>query len=162
MHSSSYFVPTPKYKVKRYSIICENFESKYGFISGELKAKFETGNIGEESDFFDWYAAKRGLDHWNKKLEILSDISIKEWKYCILFKLKGDFSSRKLSNRLLHIYEVIWAFLLCFSDLIKFLFSANMWNLLFPIQFKENTIYRIFFIAAKQLLLKLNLNRKLQ
>jgi hypothetical protein len=67
-----------KYKVKRYSIICENFESKYGFISGELKAKFETGNIGEESDFFDWYAAKRGLDHWSKKLEVLSDISIKE------------------------------------------------------------------------------------
>src|SRR5664280_3664021 len=75
---SSYFAAGTKYKVKRYSIICENFESKYGFISGELKAKFETGNIGEESDFFDWYAAKRGLDHWSKKLEILSDISIKE------------------------------------------------------------------------------------
>jgi hypothetical protein len=67
-----------KYKVKRYSIICENFESKYGFSSSELRAKFETGNLGEESDFFDWYAAKRGLDHWSKKLKILSDISIQE------------------------------------------------------------------------------------
>lgn len=67
-----------KYKIKRYFIICENFESKYGFNSGELRAKFETGNMGEESDFFDWYSAKRGLDHWSKKLKILSDISLKE------------------------------------------------------------------------------------
>jgi len=65
-----------KYKVKRYSIICEDFEEKFGFGSGELRAKFETGNIGEESDFFDWYAAKRGLDHWRKRLEILSGISL--------------------------------------------------------------------------------------
>ncbi len=70
-----------KYKIKRYSTICENFESKYGFSSGELREKFEAGSTGEESDFFDWYAAKRGLDHWSKKLNILSDISQKEVNY---------------------------------------------------------------------------------
>lgn len=67
-----------KYKVERYSMICANFESKYEFDSGALKEKFETGNMGEESDFFEWYAAKRGFDHWSKKLKILSDISITE------------------------------------------------------------------------------------
>jgi hypothetical protein len=74
-----------KYKIKRHSIICENFESKYGFSSGELKAKFEAGklkakseaeNTSEESDFFEWYSAKRGFDNWSKKLQILSDISL--------------------------------------------------------------------------------------
>lgn len=67
-----------KYKIERYSMICANFESKYGFDSGELKEKFETGNMREEGDFFEWYMAKRGFDHWSKKLKILSDTSLIE------------------------------------------------------------------------------------
>ncbi|MCQ1535880.1 hypothetical protein FTO70_09350 [Methanosarcina sp. KYL-1] len=65
-----------KYKIKRYSMICEDFEKKHGFSSSELRAKFEAGNLTDDSDFFDWYAAKRGFDHWNKRLEILSGISL--------------------------------------------------------------------------------------
>ena len=64
-----------KYKVRRYSIICQDFEAKFGLSSAELRAKFETGSIGEESNFLEWYAAKRRLDHWSKRLEILSGIS---------------------------------------------------------------------------------------
>lgn len=64
-----------KYKVKSYSAICRDFETKFGFSSAELQTKLETPYINKESSFFDWYAAKRGLDHWNKRLEILSSIS---------------------------------------------------------------------------------------
>lgn len=32
--------------------------------------KFESGELRDESDFFDWYMAKRELEIWNKKLEI--------------------------------------------------------------------------------------------
>jgi hypothetical protein len=64
-----------KYKIKRYSMICEDFETKFGYASGELRERFEAGDIGDDTDFFEWYAAKRGLDHWSKKLEILSGIS---------------------------------------------------------------------------------------
>ena len=64
-----------KYKVKCYTTICRDFETKLGFSSNELQKKFKNENISKESSFFDWYAAKRGLDHWNKRLEILSDIS---------------------------------------------------------------------------------------
>lgn len=67
-----------KYKVKRYSAICKEFEEKKGFSSSELRAKFETGIMGEESDFLEWYAAKRGMDHWSKKLELLSGISLEK------------------------------------------------------------------------------------
>jgi hypothetical protein len=65
-----------KYKIERYSIICKGFEEKFGYSSGELRSRFEAGNVGEDIDFLDWYSAKRELDHWNKKLEILSGISL--------------------------------------------------------------------------------------
>ncbi len=65
-----------KYKVRRYSVICEDFETKFGYSANELRERFEAGNMGDESDFFDWYAAKRGLDHWKKRLEIISGISL--------------------------------------------------------------------------------------
>jgi hypothetical protein len=64
-----------RYKIKRYSTICRDFEAKFGLSSAELQTRFETASVNKESNFFDWYAAKRGLDHWNKRLEILSDIS---------------------------------------------------------------------------------------
>ena len=38
--------------------------------------KFDSGELGDDDDFFDWYAAKRGLDIWNKKLKIISGIQI--------------------------------------------------------------------------------------
>lgn len=65
-----------KYKIERYSMICKGFEEKFGYSSGELRARFEAGNKEEDRDLFDWYAAKRELEHWNKKLEILSGISL--------------------------------------------------------------------------------------
>lgn len=64
-----------RYKIKRYSAICRDFETKFGLSSAELQTKLEIANINKERSFFDWYAAKRGLDHWNKRLEILSGIS---------------------------------------------------------------------------------------
>jgi len=38
--------------------------------------KFNYGELGDDDDFFDWYAAKRGLDIWNKKLKIIMGIQI--------------------------------------------------------------------------------------
>jgi hypothetical protein len=54
---------------------CENFEKKYGMDLDFLMEKFDSGEPGDD-DFFDCYAAKRGLDIWNKKLEIVSGIQI--------------------------------------------------------------------------------------
>lgn len=65
-----------KYKIKKYLGICENFERKYGMDSDLFLEKFNSGELGDEDDFFDWYAAKRGLDIWNKKLKIILGIQI--------------------------------------------------------------------------------------
>lgn len=65
-----------KYKIKKYSGICKNFETKYGMDSDLFLKKFGSGELGDDDDFFDWYAAKRGLDIWNKKFKIISGINI--------------------------------------------------------------------------------------
>ena len=65
-----------KYKIKKNSDICGNFEDKYGMSSELFMEKFDSGDLGDDEDFFNWYAAKRGLDIWNKKLEIISGIRI--------------------------------------------------------------------------------------
>ncbi len=65
-----------KHKKAKYAIICQNFETKYGISSDIFMKKFDSGELDDRDDFFDWYAAKKGLDIWNKKLEILSGISI--------------------------------------------------------------------------------------
>jgi hypothetical protein len=65
-----------KYKIKKYSGICKNFEKKYGMDSDLFLEKFGSGELGDDDDFFDWYAAKRGLDIWNKNLKIISGINI--------------------------------------------------------------------------------------
>ncbi len=44
--------------------------------SGLFMEKFKAGELGDESEFFDWYAAKRSLDVWNKKLKIISAIDV--------------------------------------------------------------------------------------
>lgn len=65
-----------KHKQNRYVNICSAFENKYGMNSDIFMDKFETGKLDDRDDFFDWYAAKKGLDNWSKKLQILSGISI--------------------------------------------------------------------------------------
>lgn len=63
-----------KYKVYRYAMICDEFEDQYDLISTEFIQKFEAGEYIDDDKYFDWYAAKRGLDHWKQKLAVLNGI----------------------------------------------------------------------------------------
>jgi len=65
-----------KHKKARYANICSNFEIKYGMSSDIFMKQFDSGQLGDCDDFFDWYAAKKGFDNWSKKLDILTGISI--------------------------------------------------------------------------------------
>jgi hypothetical protein len=56
-----------KIKLDRYSRICKNFETKHEMTTEEFLSKFEGGQLSEDDDYFDWYAAKRGVDEWSKK-----------------------------------------------------------------------------------------------
>lgn len=57
---------------------CNVFEQKYGMDSSQFLEKFEAGELGDDEQWFDWYAAVRGKTVWGKKYRILSDISWNE------------------------------------------------------------------------------------
>jgi hypothetical protein len=55
---------------------CKSFEQQVGMTSDEFLRQFEEGILGDDAVYFDWYAAKRGLDVWNHKLLILSGVTV--------------------------------------------------------------------------------------
>lgn len=63
-------------RYEHYAELCQKFEKKHGMTSDEFINKFDTGSLGDGEDFFDWYAAKRGMDIWHERFEILSGVSV--------------------------------------------------------------------------------------
>jgi len=55
---------------------CQEFESRYQLTSDKFMQQFESGRLGDDADYFDWYAAKRGLDLWDHRSKILAEISL--------------------------------------------------------------------------------------
>ena len=55
---------------------CKVFEDKYHFSSDEFLERFESGELGDDADFFSWYAVKRGYDVWERRFQILSGIAV--------------------------------------------------------------------------------------
>ncbi len=63
-------------RFEHYSSICKKFEKKYRMTSAKFMEQFEAGKLGDEQEFFDWYAAVRGLNLWRERYEILSEVSV--------------------------------------------------------------------------------------
>lgn len=63
-------------RFEHYSEICKKFENKYDIISEKFIEQFDAGLLGDEQDYFDWYAAARGLNLWRERYEILSGVSV--------------------------------------------------------------------------------------
>ena len=59
-----------------YANLCHEFEQQFGMTSDEFMQKFDSGDLGDDQKYFDWYAAKRGLDIWRERGEILSGVSV--------------------------------------------------------------------------------------
>ncbi len=55
--------------------MCLQFENKYGFNSDVFIAGFEDGKLDDDTDFFDWFAAKRGFEYWKKKYQVLPELN---------------------------------------------------------------------------------------
>ena len=56
--------------------MCQVFEEKYRMSSLKFMQQFESGDLGDDAEYFDWYAAKRGRDLWERRFHILSGIQI--------------------------------------------------------------------------------------
>ena len=50
---------------------CSAFEERIKLSSEEFMRQFEAGTLGDDAEFFDWYAAKRGLDVWERRYRIV-------------------------------------------------------------------------------------------
>lgn len=59
-----------------YANLCAGFEKRYQLSTDEFIQKFDSGILGDEPDYFDWYAARRGMDIWKSRFEILSGVSV--------------------------------------------------------------------------------------
>ncbi len=59
-----------------YNNRCHEFEKQFNMSSDEFMQKFEEGNIGDDQVYFDWYAAKQGLDIWRERRDILSGVIV--------------------------------------------------------------------------------------
>ena len=63
-------------RLGHYTGICKQFEKKHKMTSAKFMERFEAGKLGDEQEFFDWYAAVRGLMLWRERYEILSGVSV--------------------------------------------------------------------------------------
>lgn len=64
------------YKKEKYMRVCKRFEKKYNITSDEFMDKLESGKLDDRDDYFDWYAAKKGLDIWDRRLRILAGVNV--------------------------------------------------------------------------------------
>lgn len=56
--------------------LCRLFEQQYKMSSDGFMQRFESSDLGDEAAYFDWYAAKRGLDLWTQRFDILSGVQV--------------------------------------------------------------------------------------
>ena len=54
-----------------YKKTVKGFEKKYNLITPAFLKKFESGALGDESDYFDWYAFAKLLYKWQDTLAAL-------------------------------------------------------------------------------------------
>jgi hypothetical protein len=56
---------------ERWLETCQQFEQKYSMTSDEFLLKFESSELGDSLDYFDWHAAKRGVNSQEAKRILL-------------------------------------------------------------------------------------------
>lgn len=61
---------------KSYERSCREFEMQFSLSSDQFLKDFEAGKLGDDPEYFDWYAAKRGFDLWDRRSEILDGVAV--------------------------------------------------------------------------------------
>lgn len=59
-----------------YRTRCTALEQQHALTSAEFVEKFESGELGDDAEWFDWLAALRAFEHWDRRYRILSEISV--------------------------------------------------------------------------------------
>ena len=54
---------------------CITFEQRYGMSTETFLERFEAGTLGDQPEWFDWYAAAQGKQLWSRKHTILAHLT---------------------------------------------------------------------------------------
>lgn len=63
-------------RMEHFAKLCQEFENKHQLSSDDFLRRFDAGELGDDAYLFDWYAAKRGLDVWQRRFAVLNGISL--------------------------------------------------------------------------------------
>ena len=59
-------------RLSAYQLHCSDFEQRHGMSTEEFLERFEAGTLGDQQEWFDWYAAAQGKKIWSRKRDILA------------------------------------------------------------------------------------------
>jgi len=61
-------------RLAAYVVRCATFEQRYGMSTETFLEQFEAGTLGDQAEWFDWYAAAQGKELWSRKHAILAHL----------------------------------------------------------------------------------------
>ncbi|HRI57480.1 MAG TPA: hypothetical protein PK170_10330 [Anaerolineae bacterium] len=61
---------------KAFEQTCREYEDQFSITTEQFLNDFEAGKLGDDLVYFDWYAAKRGFDLWDRRTKILDGVSM--------------------------------------------------------------------------------------
>ena len=61
-------------RLATYQASCAAFEQQHNMSTQEFLDKFESGALGDQQEWFDWYAAAEGKTLWSRKYDILAHL----------------------------------------------------------------------------------------
>lgn len=59
----------------RYKDRLSYFEHRYNIGTKDFLKKFESGKMGDEEDYFEWFAVAQAQSHWQSKIKELKSQS---------------------------------------------------------------------------------------
>ena len=59
-------------RLSAYQLHCADFEQRHGMSTEEFLERFEAATLGDQQEWFDWYAAAQGKKTWSRKRDILA------------------------------------------------------------------------------------------
>jgi len=59
-------------RLSAYELHCSDFEQRHGMSTEAFLECLEAGTLGDQQEWFDWYAAAQGKKIWSRKRDILA------------------------------------------------------------------------------------------
>jgi hypothetical protein len=62
-------------RLAAYQARASAFERKHGMTTAEFRVRFDSGDMGDDAEWFDWYAVARAIETWSHRTKILHGIA---------------------------------------------------------------------------------------